>query len=454
MASPFTAAVTTHSKTRYICVDGSVTGSDISIAMCDPGQVSRNISAKLLIPDRPLTCAVFGVAGEGSVKCAKLLAQRLLLCVKKSFSINDTVSGVILDDIDVVVICGGYINSGDARVKELIVNISDLESFLKNRPAVIFSGSAGAASFAQYRFSPFTDFFQIDGFIEDPSMIPDISVLRKMINKKVHKDSAVHDRKAERHQYFDVIRKFSETLCGKYLGNVLTFFFTDSFSMIDRTERAGGRYSGRMQLLPGASGQIETQDVTGVYDSFFNRDARDRDPFRETDVIMPIFSEDSVRYIRPDRIGGISVCSEMNFEKFIDLVCDPDMIRGLVEFVFDKEGLLLASGLMFLENEDDFSDWLSEASSMESFTTGWIVIPDGDFIKDRDALSVYISGNGSEMTGVYRWGKRYFITIEPFSTIEIQTTGRVFFQGLVRKKVLKSGRSRRNLIIDLRKEKS
>lgn len=454
MALPFTAAVTTHSKTRYICVDASVTVSDISIAMCDPGLISKNISAKLLIPDRPLTCAVFGVAGNGSVKCAKLLAERLLLCVKKSFSINDVKSGIVLDDIDAVVICGGYVNSGDNRVKELIGLVSDSESFLKNRPAVIFSGSAGAASFAQYRFSPFTDFFQIDSFIEDPSMTPDMSVLRKMLNKKIHKDIAVYDRKAEKYQYFDVIRKFSETLCGKYLGNVLTVFFTDSFSMIDRTERAGGQYYSRMHMLPGASGQIGHKDVTSVYDSFFSRDARYRDPFRETDVIMPLSCGNTVNCIRPDRIGGISVCSDMNFERFIDLVCDPDMLRGVTEFVFDREGLFLASGLMFLENEDDFSEWLSEASSMESFTTGWVVIPDGDFIKDKEALSVYISGNGSETTGTYRWGKRYFIAIEPFSTIEIQTTGRTFFQGLVRKKVLKSGRSRRNMIIDLRKEKS
>lgn len=454
MALPFVAAVTTHSKTRYICVDGSVPGSEIFFDASKTGQPPKNISARVIIPDRPLTCAVFGVTGKGSVKCAKLLAGRLLLNIKRSFSIKDGGSEIILDDIDAVVICGGYFNSGNERVKELVRIISDSESFLRNRPAVIFSGSAEAASFAQYHFSPFTDFFQIEGFIEDTSMIPDISVHRKILNKKNNKDHTVQDKKADRYQYFDVVRKFSETLCGKYLGNSLTVFFTDSFSLIDFTQRAGGKYFSRMHIIPGAADSKKAEDLSAVYGSFLDSEALSSNPFSKSDTIMPLTSGNTKRWLRPDRIGGISVCSEMNFEKFIDLVCDPDILRGVVEFVFDKDGLYLGTGLMFLENEEDFSEWLSESSSLENFITGWIIIPGGDFRKDREALSVYINGNGSEITGSYRWGKRYFITVEPFSTIEVQTVEKASLEGRTGKKVLKSGKSHRNLIIDLRKEKS
>ena len=457
MVSSFISAVTTHSKTRYVSIEGSISGTDVSFSV-DPVQqtkiLTKNFLAKITIPDRFLSCAVFGVSKDGSLRSAELLAGRLLFNIRKKGTLDDIRKELFFDQIDAIVLCGGYENSGNEYINEMILTISNSESFLKNRPAMIFSGSKDAASFAQYNFSPLTDFFQVDNFIDDHSMSLDLLIHRKIFLKKFYRDPLPDMKKTGSHHYFDVLAKFNEAFCGKYSNMVLTTLFTDNFAVLSRTERAGGRYFNKMYGISGDMDSLLAEDFSAGYRSFFTEKAHCKDPFKETYDVLPLVVENTEHFIRPDRICGISVCDNFSFERFVDLLCDPDLLRGAVEFVFDKEGLYLGAGLMFLDNDGDFSDWLVESSYCENFTAGWIVIPDGDFIKNKEALSLSINGNESDVVNTYLWGKRYFLTVEPFSVIEIQALGKVFFEGSGKKKILRTGRSSRTIVIDLRKEKS
>lgn len=458
MTESFLSSIAVNSKTKYISIEGLKSGSDITfeIDQDSNGKISeRNTAAKIKIPERLMSCTVFGVSEAGSLQLAKTLAQRLLFNIRRSAAYTDILAALIFDDVQAIVICGGPENSDNKMIDEMILTISGSDSFIKNRPLVIFAGNQKAAAFAQLHFSPVADFLFMDKFINDTSIHIDLSVLKKRFIKKGYFNVLSGDsRKNREYSLLDTVLKFSETLCGKYANNVMTSFFSDSFAILSWTERTGGRYFNKVYGISCENRELNSEDFSKIYEDLSADRNVFADLFYEEKDVLPIIKEKKNRFMRPERISGISVCDAFSFEKFLGLVCDPDMLRGAIEFVFDKDGIYLGAGSMFLENGGDFEEWLMEASFCGNFSGGWIIIPDGVFKKDRESVSLHISGHDSEIVNTYFWGKRYFLTVEPFSVIEIHSAGPVLFEGSGKKKVLKTGKSPRIVVIDLRKEKS
>ena len=84
---------------------------------------SEKTIQRIVIPERLMNAAVFGISEEGSTRSAKRLAWSKLLNVKQAYSAADTFSTVNLNDIDYIIIAGGYDSSVNNRLNSMIVSI-------------------------------------------------------------------------------------------------------------------------------------------------------------------------------------------------------------------------------------------------------------------------------------------------------------------------------------------
>ncbi len=418
-------------------------------------QPSKVSSSMMSIPPKLLSAVVTGMTSEGSLHACVKLARSMLLDIKKTFLINEmSESDINSCSEDVLIISGGYDDSENRQLHDFILKLTESQFIKKTKPAVVFAGSSSALPFAKVNIGTLTDFTMLPNVLET-SFCPESLVAGEDISIKRSSTLMISSDqpKVPAFSFSNSLQKVTEMFCGRYVNKVLSVLITEEYSVVNECSRSAGKFHFKRYGLSMDDVSLKTADLSESLRSIFQQESLPDRDFAQEDLLQ-IEKSERVEYYRPERIIGISLSGKAGFEKFLDVVSDPDLLRGVIEFVFDRDGVLLASAPMFFEKQGDHSGWLLDASYSENMVSGWIVIPDGTFVKERTCLTVYVSGNEERNEMSFLWGKRYVMKIDPFSVIEIDVSEKVYFEGAGRKKVLKTGKAGRTIVFDLRKERS
>ncbi len=418
-------------------------------------QPSKVSSSTMVIPSKLLTSVVAGMTAEGSLQASVKLGRSMLLDIKKAFLVNEiNDSDINSCNEDVVIISGGYDDSESVMLNDFIVKLSESQFIKRIKPAVVFAGSASSLPFAKVNIGTLTDFISLPNVLES-SFCPESLMAGEDISTKRSSTLtfSTDQQKVPSYSFSNSLQKITEAFCGRYVNKVLSVFITEEYTVVNECRKRSGKFEFRRYGIPVDEQSLKPAHLSESIVSVFQQESISDKNFGQEDLLQ-IEKSEKMEFYRPDRIVGISCSDRSGFEKFLDVVSDPDILRGIIEFIFDNEGVLLASAPLFFDKQGDHSAWLLEASYTENIISGWIVIPDGTFIKEKQCLTVYISGNEERNEMNFLWGKRYVMKTEPFSVIEIDTSEKVYFEGVGRKKVLKTGKSGRTVVFDLRKEKS
>lgn len=412
-------------------------------------------SSVMNIPEKLLCAAVAGMTRDGSLKCGVKLAGSMLLDVRHTFLINSQEETAELLNNDVLVISGGYDDYENTMMNEFILKLSRDPDMERSKPFVVYAGGSSSLPVAKLNMGPLTDLIWLPNVLEN-SFCPDALIAGEDIsNKRTSSVFLSTDQlKVPVHPFSNALHKITDMFCTRYVSKAAAIFFTAEYSVINECSRVSGKNRFKRCGVPVRSGSLAVADFSKVFkDLNDNKNDLPGIDF-ELDDLFRIEKIEHAEYYRPDRIAGISLCENVDLDKFLDLICDPDILRGAVEFVFDKDAILLAAAPMFFDKHGDQSSWLLEVSNTDKVVSGWLVVPDGIFVKDRLCLTVYISGNEERNEMTFNWGKRYVINVEPYSVIEINGADKVYFKGKGSKKILKTSKHKRMIVFDLRKEKS
>lgn len=418
-------------------------------------QPSKVSSSMMSIPSKLLSAVVTGMTSGGSLQASIKLARSMILDIKKTFLINEvSESDINSCNEDVFLISGGYDDSENRQMNDFVMKLAESQFIKKNRPAVVFAGSASSLPFAKVNIGALTDFISLPNVLES-SFCPESLTAGEDISIKRSSTLmlSIDQQKVSSYSFSNSLQKITEVFCGRYVNKVLSILITEQYSVVNECRKTAGKFQFKRYGIPVDDTSLKTADLSEIIGSVFQEESLHDKGFAQKDLLQ-IERSERIEYYRPERIVGMSLSSKAGFEKFLDVASDPDILRGIIEFVFDRDGVLLASAPVFFERQGDHSGWLLEASYTENIISGWIVIPDGIFIKEKACLTVYVSGNEDRNEMNFMWGKRYIMKVDPFSVIEIDASGKVHFEGIGRKKVLKTGKAGRTVVFDLRKEKS
>ncbi|MGI6394553.1 MAG: hypothetical protein ACOX2F_07480 [bacterium] len=413
-------------------------------------QPSKASSSIIDVPAMLLPAVVTGMTLEGSLEASLKIAKFMLLDVRKTFLI----SNMSQEEIDscsenVFFISGGYDESENDVLKDFITKLYESEYLRKIKPTVVFAGSTTLLHFAKAKIGSLTEFVSLPNVLETVFSPEDLTVRENFFLKESSTITLFSkQQKVRQHSLTDFLHRLTEMFCGKNTNNVLSLLMTERYSVAGECCKSSGMLRFQKRGIPLT---IDALSGNEVFESFLDISKQQPlfDTYLNSSNILEIEPKKKKKYLRPDRIVSLSLCEEANLDKFIDMVCNPDVLKGIIEFVFDKEGAFLALAAMFFDEPGDCTSWLLEAIFAENVVSGWIVIPDGVFVKGKEALSVHISGEEESRENLL-WGKRYALKVKPLSTIEIETFKGASFEGIGKKRVFKTGKSSQMVVFDLR----
>lgn len=410
----------------------------------------------VFIPDRLKKALVCGITKDGSLKAAEKLAKSLLYAPAVFYTDGDLSDIVKENECDAVIIGGGFDDSDDEKVEKLIHNVGESEWFKKNRPTVIYAGNRESISTAQLKFSPFSDFYEMSNVLEDSTSDNDIDSMMNL-DKSNHFTHNIEDgifEKIQQCTYLESIHNISKHLCSSSSGRVISVMINDSYSVLNQYRVDSGKPVIENKALPKLSSELCPDDFSQSYKELSFEDNSGLEDIFFAEDILQIGRKKHDSYFRPDRIVGISLSEEVDMTKFLDLISDPDIVRGIVKFFFDRSGFFLMCGSILNAGVEKATEKTEKLIDEHELSSGWLVIPDGDFIKDEKALEVYISGEESDNVSQLFWGKRYVIPVKEGSTVELRFKGSAFLVGRSDVITLRVGNRPQELVIDIRKEKS
>lgn len=417
--------------------------------------ISSGNMSLLNLPEQLLTALVAGITREGSLQAAFKIAGSMLFDVKRSFIISDINLIPDLSDIDAIVISGGFDELENTWVDDFVLKLASDDSLKNKSPLVVYAGCAASLPSAKSNIGSITRLISVPNALEIKSL-SGVVVSNEFFSQH---NTTSWNVSAERFKlpeisFTDALEKIAGVFHKKQSERSLALLFTDNYFVINECSGNSGNICHKRHGVACKSSLLRPCDMTESLKSaylndheIFNVDFTEEDLFR-------VNRENEEIFYRPGFVSAISLSGETSVERFLDLFVDPDVVRGIIEFIFDGNGFLLSMAAMMSDNESENSMLASDIFGMECFTTGWIVVPDGEFVKDRQCLTVYVSGNEDRNEMMFNWGKRYIINVEPYSVIEIDTEKGVFFKGEKTRKILKIGKLRRTVVFDLRKEKS
>ena len=415
---------------------------------------------RIIIPQKLMNAAVFGISEEGSTRSAKRLAWAKLLNVKKVYSSSDAASTVDLSDIDYIIISGGYDDSVNNRLNSMITYLGKNPQLLEFKPHIIFAGSRLSLETAKkelakpgIHFSAQANALETESYTagDDSIYQNTLPAIRQMTFWDNNEDFKINDI-----SYTQALREVSDVFCMKRFETVLSVLLTDDYSLLSHAEKDIGTTAFKNYAVPQKAETLSQELFESVFNDLFieKRTVFDEN-FTQNDVLPIDNTEKEAVFFEPDRIIGITLTEKISFETFIKLVCIPKITHGTIYFLFDNQGVILAAMTLFLKQRKEAFSFLRGFFNTKDIMNGWIFIPYGRFKKGVPAIYIEKLENDGKEDIVIRWGEYRIIDLNPNSVAEIHTINGVYMtKDLLNsnKKTIGTKESRKTLIFDLREE--
>ena len=252
---------------------------------------------RIIIPERLMNAAVFGISEEGSTRSAKRLAWSKLLNVKHSYSASDTLSTVDLKDIDYIIIAGGYDNSVNNRLNSMLLSIGKNLQLLETKPEIIFAGSRLSLETARKELAkPGIRFTSRGNVLEASSYAEDEELLQQNTINSIQQLTLwdeIEDVKTNDIAYTEALRKVSDVFCMKRSETVLSVLFTGDYTLLSHAERGAGTTFFRNYAVPQEADTLTRE----VFESVFN-DLFIEKPRTERYLTRRLFFNENIQYAR------------------------------------------------------------------------------------------------------------------------------------------------------------
>ena len=424
------------------------------------GTKSEKTIQRIIIPERLMNAAVFGISEEGSTRSVKRLTWSKLLNVKQTYSASDALSTADLTGIDYIIISGGYDNSVNNRLNSMIVSLSKNPQLLELKPNIIFAGSRLSLETARkelakpgIRFSAQANVLENNRYAADDELIQQntLPILQQMTLWDEIEDMKIIDI-----AYTAALRKISDVFCMKRSETVLSALFTDDYSLLSHAERGAGTTFFRNYAVPQEAGTLTTEVFESVFnDLLIEKQTVFDENFQQKNVLA---IDDTVKeeiLFEPDRVIGVTLTDKIDFEAFLSFVSIPGVTHGTIYFLFDDQGIILAGMTMFMQRKGANNSFLRGFFNTPDIKNGWIFIPYGRFRKGAPAIFIEKLENDRKEDIVLKWGEYRVLEINPDSVVEIHTAKGVFMtknDPESNKKTIGTKKSRKTLIFDLREE--
>ncbi len=401
-----------------------------------------------------VSTGIFCLSEEWSKKHSIKTASSMMLDVKWSSFLEEKEDETYYESVETVLISGGYEGCEGKKTERLIRTVSQIEWIKKRKPFVIYRGNSTVVDTAKLYFSPFTRFASgknvLTGLESCDRKID--NVVESLYLSKCDLTESVKNYPV--FVFSSILTKISEQFCSNNILKQGLIYINEAFSVFIDCERVRGEYKHRRYSIATGTCDLDNSMLSACYDCVAEDTLSSIVDFKvEKNAPFSFKETEKEDFYRPSRLIGIVLDKKIDFDKYLNLVSNPDKVRGLIEFLFDTDGYLPALASMFIRK--NFDERVDFSDLIEKFPVkrGWLLIPDGDFEKDGEAVSFHVSGTTKIEPTMLLWGKRYIYEIEPSSSLEIEMKGKAYLKEHKEKKVLlKTYKSSGIMIIDLRKE--
>lgn len=384
-------------------------------------------SGIITIPKRLMNAAVIGISEEGSMRSAKRLAWSMLLNVEKSFTASDSLSAIDLTDIDCIIISGGYNDSLNKKLENMIESLSKNPQLPQIRPEIIFAGSVMSLNNARSLLQPFTDkFSEYGNVLEDSSFsipdktLPTISSSHQSIPLSEQGD------KIPSWNYTEALQKTSELFCTKRDDMTLSLLFTADYSLICTAARDALSTTFRNYAVPHEGSDLTQEHFSSVINELLLGKKTVFDENFLQKKVLPVEQETEKVFLKSRMIIGTSLNEKISFKEFIDIVTASGIIRGVTDFIFDEDGTMLAAMSIFLAKKREDRTFIRSFFDAKDIKNGSLIIPFGKFKKDSPALYIEVVEDDGKEDLILKWGKRFCIDVNPNSVVEIYAAKGVY----------------------------
>lgn len=454
----YNESISAETEERTLGVNDDIRG-EIAKFYEKNGTKAEKTIQRIIIPERLMNAAVFGISEEGSTRSAKRLAWSKLLNVKQTYSASDAISTADLTDIDYIIISGGYDNSVNNRLNSMIVSLGKNPQLLELKPNIIFAGSRLSLDTARkelakpgIRFSAQANVLENNRYSEDVELLQQntLPLLQQMTLWDEIEDVKINDI-----AYTGALRKISDVFCMKRSETVLSALFTGDYTLLSHAERGAGTTFFKNYAVPQEAGTLTAEVFESVFnDLLIEKQTVFDENFQQRNVLAIDDSVENIMF-EPDRIIGVTLTDKIDLEAFIRLVSIPGVTHGTIYFLFDDQGIILAGMSMFMQGKGANNSFLRGFFNTADIKNGWIFIPYGRFRKGAPAIFIEKLESDRKEDIVLKWGEYRVLEINPDSVVEIHTAKGVFMtknDPESNKKTIGTKKSRKTLIFDLREE--
>lgn len=387
----------------------------------DPMGTVNKISG-IVIDEPLLTAAVSGISIEGSMKLAEQLAWSLLLDVKKRMTSYDDFKPSDFDNIDFLVIAGGYDDAKSTRLDRMIGNIAVNLSATQNRPTIIFAGSKLSRECAVRELSHYAK--NNDVIIRENVMDLESSYYQG----DTKHDNSITQAEAKKSNIIlkipEILPKISELYCLRRRTSALSFVFNDDYSLISTVERGDVEPVFRNYAIAESIENIPEEHFESAYNGLFTKRQTIFDEDEGLHRVLPIVRKNARSDFLPDKVIGISLTKGVDLNKFISILTKIIHNQPTVEFIFDSTGFLTAVASIYIcdRTTNSYIDVFSDNNELKS---GWLITPEGKFDFGKPALTLEIVGEKKE-DRTLKWGEIEYIEVAPHSVVEVYAEEKVF----------------------------
>lgn len=410
----------------------------------DPMGTVNKISG-IVIDEPLLTAAVLGISVEGSMKLAEQLAWSLMLDVRKRLTSYDDFKPSDFENIDFLVIAGGYDDAKSTRLDRMIGDIAANLSTIQNRPSIIFAGSERSRECAVRDLSHYAK--NNDVIIRENVMdqeTPSSSGHTLLDNSITQIEPAKSDIILK---IPEILPKITELCCNSRRSRALSFIFNDDYSLISTVERGDIEPIFRNYAISKSIGSITEEHFESAYNGLFTKRQTIFDEGESLRRVLPIVRKNVQSNFFPDKIIGISLTEGVDFKKFISILTKIVHNQPTVEFIFDDTGFLTAAASICMRDTNSYIDLFSDSSELQS---GWLITPVGKFERGKPALTLEIVGVEKKEDLTLKWGEIEYISVGRHSVVEVYTEDKVFLDDEKTAETFHSKDAGKVLVFDLR----
>jgi len=412
----------------------------------DPMGTVNKISG--IVIDKPLlTAAVLGISVEGSMKLAEQLAWSLLLDVKKRMTSYDELKPADLENIDFLVIAGGYDDAKSTRLDRMIGTIAINLSATQNRPTIIFAGSKLSRECAVRDLSHYAknnDVIIRENVMDQEASSASLNSLSD--NSITQTETAKSDIML---RIPDILPEITDLYCNRRRSRAVSFIFNDDYSLISTAERGDIEPIFRNCAIARSIGSIPEEHFESAYNGLFTKRQTIFDEGESLQRVLPIVRKNVQNNFFPDKVIGISLTGGVDFTKFISILTKIIRSQPTVEFIFDDTGFMTAVATIYMRDRsiNSYVDVFSDNNELKS---GWLITPVGKFERGKPALTLEIVGVEKKEDLTLKWGEIEYINVGRHSVVEVYTEDKVFLDDEKTAETFHSKDAGKVLVFDLR----